>query len=127
MAKEYTVTVQFPEGIYAETRTRAGIVVHRVNGYTGELTAEQLKAIKRDRYLTVVEAGAQAPADDQSAEATKLVEDAKAEAAKITAEAKAKGEDIVKSAKDLAKDITDKAKEDAKATTDAAKAAGTAS
>lgn len=127
MAKEFTVTVQFPEGIYAESRTRAGVTVHRVHGYTGPLTAEQLKAIKRDRYLTVVEAGSDVDTPDSSADVAKITADAEAEATKITDAAKAKGEDIVKSAKDLAKQITDKAKEDAKATADAAKAAGSAS
>lgn len=47
--------VNFPEGLEATERRRAGIVVDRVHGYEGELTEEQLEAIKADDYLEVEE------------------------------------------------------------------------
>lgn len=49
----YKVTVDFPDDIYAESRSRAGIVVRRDVGYEGPLTGEQLSEIEADGYLIV--------------------------------------------------------------------------
>jgi hypothetical protein len=51
--QQYKVTVQFPAGVFADQRIRAGVVVNRVHGYVGELTDEQLAAIKADQHLSV--------------------------------------------------------------------------
>lgn len=131
--KQYKVTAQFGAGIVATSRTRAGIVVGREDGYVGPLTDEQLAAIEEDTYLTVSEV---TEGSDDSGVASEIIEEAKSEAEEIldaaktdaqtaTDAAKAKGDQIVQAAKDLAKDITDKAKEDAKALTDAAKKTAT--
>lgn len=106
--KQYKVTAQFGAGIVATSRTRAGIVVGREDGYAGPLTDEQLAAIEEDTYLTVSEV---TEGSEDSGVASEIIE-----------EAKAKGDDVVKAAKDLAKDITDKAKAEAKKIVDDAKA-----
>lgn len=56
---KYVVTINQPRSFSAEQRVRAGIVVSREHGYEGELTEEQLDAIKADRELTVVAAKAE--------------------------------------------------------------------
>lgn len=139
--KQYKVTAQFGAGIVATSRTRAGIVVGREDGYVGPLTDEQLAAIEEDTYLTVSEV---TEGSEDSGVASEIIEKAKAEAdgvleaaradaqtitdsakdaaIQVAADAKAKGDDIVKAAKDLAKDITDKAKAEAKKIVDDAKA-----
>lgn len=116
--KQYKVTAQFGAGIVATSRTRAGIVVGREDGYTGPLTDEQLAAIEEDTYLTVSEVS---EGSDDDEVASDIIDGAKADAQAITDAAKAKGDEIVQAAKDLAKDITDKAKAEAKALVDAAK------
>lgn len=128
--KQYKVTAQFGAGIVATSRTRAGIVVGREDGYVGPLTDEQLAAIEEDTYLTVSEL---TQGSGDSGVASEIIEEAKSEAEEIldaaktdaqtaTDAAKAKGDQIVQAAKDLAKDITDKAKAEAKKIVDDAKA-----
>lgn len=136
--KQYKVTVQLPEGVSATTRTRAGIVVDRVHGYVGELTPEQLKSIKADRFLSVVAdtETAAGPTDGQGnadeirtkaeaeaakiiekaeAQAKKVVEDATAQADKIKADATQVAEDTKKAAKNVGEQIVADAKKKAEA------------
>jgi hypothetical protein len=47
----YKVTL--PREFPYEQRIRAGVVVNKVHGFEGELTDEQLEAIKADKVLTV--------------------------------------------------------------------------
>ncbi|MCO4274270.1 hypothetical protein NG701_07485 [Pseudarthrobacter sp. HLT3-5] len=54
----YSVTL--PREFPYEQRVRAGIVVNKVYGFEGELTDEQLEAIKADGVLSVTKV--QAPA-----------------------------------------------------------------
>ena len=117
--KQYKVTAQFGAGIVATSRTRAGIVVGREDGYVGPLTDEQLAAIEEDTYLTVSEL---TQGSGDSGVASEIIDGAKTDAQAITDAAKAKGDEIVQAAKDLAKDITDKAKAEAKKIVDDAKA-----
>jgi hypothetical protein len=55
-SQNYTVTVT-PEftstATGADSRTRAGVVVPTVGGYTGPLTDAQRTELEADRYLTV--------------------------------------------------------------------------
>lgn len=120
--KNYTVTVSFPPEVSAKARNRAGIEVARVGGYHGPLTADQLREIKADPLLTVVEGdgegvdlkATQAEADqikaDAQAEADQIIASAKEEADKIKAEAAAKGEEAISAANDQATKIVEDAK-----------------
>ncbi|MEV0360084.1 hypothetical protein AB0H71_28900 [Nocardia sp. NPDC050697] len=112
----------FPEGINARSRFRSGIEVLADGGYEGELTPEQLKAIKADEYLEVVPATeAAASAGDVKTDA--LLAEAKEEAKAIVAQAKQKASAIVRDAEAEAKDKVKAAEVEAKEITNAAKEA----
>lgn len=57
-------TLRLAPGFPAESRTRGGISLTRGERLTVELTAEQLKAVKADEWITVKEADASVIAED---------------------------------------------------------------
>lgn len=68
----YRVTiVGFPQSIRATKRVRSGVIVDRVTGYEGELTEEQLAAIKGDSYLKVEKVESDKQPSRQPAKKTK--------------------------------------------------------
>lgn len=110
--KTYTVRVRAP--FTATKRVRAGVEVSAADGYTGPLTAEQLKAIKADACLVVTTGEPeQGVPTDSLTEATKVLNAAKAEAKAIVDAAKKQAEAIVAKANEAAGKATDAAKKQA--------------
>jgi hypothetical protein len=58
MAEIYRVELASPLSFPADQRTRAGVVVTKQDGYEGELSDEQLEAIKADEHLVVTKVAA---------------------------------------------------------------------
>ena len=91
----YKVTL--PREFPYEQRVRAGIVVNKVHGYEGELTGDQLKAIKADGIFTVQKIQSEADKKAELEAKAKAAEEAAAKEAeaklaeeKAAAEAEAK-------------------------------------
>jgi len=126
MSKTYRVTVtgNFP----APVRRRAGVEVPADGGYEGELTAEQLKAIKADPCLSVSEATAPEDNSAKQAEADQIVQDAKVKAEEFVNEANTQAAATKKEADEYADRVRKEADEYAtqkRAEADAASKTGT--
>lgn len=134
-AKQYQVTVQFPAGVSAQSRSRGGISVDREAGYVGPLSKDQLAEIETDPYLTVADysdtdaegeqaseivANANSQAEQIIADATDQANAAKEEAERVSTDAKAKGEEAISAAQEQAKKIIADAEAEAKKMKEAA-------
>lgn len=71
MADTYKVKLVDPLGFPADQRVRSGVLVTKADGYEGELTDEQLEAIKNDEHLVVSKVQVTAPKSDKKTASAK--------------------------------------------------------